>query len=854
VAKRQLLLVDPDPQSLRVLEVSLKKAGFSVTTASDGADALAKLELSAPDLILSDTRLPRLDGYELVRRLKDRVEYSVIPIVFLTGQKSIEDKIRGLELGVEDYLTKPILVRELIARVNLLLARRTHDSMATSVPVSRRTRFSGSLEDMGVVDLLQTFEVSRKSGIARIWDGRREALIYFRDGKVVDAELGKLRGEEAVYRSLITSSGEFEVELCAIPNEDIIPTSTQGLLMEGMRRLDEWGRVLEQLPALDTVFDVDHEQLVERLNEVPDELNAILRLFDGRRSLLDVVDESPFEDLSTLSTISKLFFEGLLVVTKKKADEEVVPVSEHEASMRPERPSFSAGEEVVPDSTHKSEIPAKSPSEGPSWRPSAPPIEPFALNEAVATRTIPGLSATEVGELGKDRTSRPRVVMPSLREDAAAAGDDARARPRTQFGLGPEAAAAGGAAGSTGARDEPRPSLEHNVSTTRETPMARGADVERAAEGKVIPFPASRREDELVRKDDEPVTDVPAEPAPLPVPDSARDEKTVREPILARQLLQSEPAGAPLVGGTTTGTTTPPAFPAVPNPVGPGGTQRLDAAAFVSPQPEAGPTLTSGAPADLSAKTDANRETSSRHKTPPSGRSLESSRSSEDQFFRAGDEGTYEGGAAEQGQQRLLTDSDDGGALPRIVRTPEQEARRVRLTQYVVTAMGFIAAIAFFGVVLKRFAPEPAETAPASAPAAHPPAPPPEPVKPAATLPPAEPYIPPPPVSAEPPAPPSAAVPAPTPEATKVTPPPVAVAPKPEPKKPEPPKPEPPVAVKPRPTTPDGPAEPPAPKPAAPKPTAAAKPPPAPTPAPTAAPAPPPPAAGTPATAAFPDE
>ena len=141
-----------------------------------------------------------------------------------------------------------------------MLARRTHDSMATSVPVSRRTRFSGSLEDMGVVDLLQTFEVSLKSGIARIWDGRREALIYFRDGKVVDAELGKLRGEEAVYRSLITSSGEFEVELCAIPNEDIIPTSTQGLLMEGMRRLDEWGRVLEQLPPLETVFDVDHEQ------------------------------------------------------------------------------------------------------------------------------------------------------------------------------------------------------------------------------------------------------------------------------------------------------------------------------------------------------------------------------------------------------------------------------------------------------------------------------------------------------------------------------------------------------------------------------------------------------------------
>src|SRR6185369_16123191 len=106
----------------------------------------------------------------------------------------IEDKIRGLELGIEDYLTKPIFVRELIARVNLLLARRTHDSMATRMPMSRRTRLSGSLEELAVVDLLQTFEVSRKSGVARISDGRREVRVYFREGKVVDAELGKLRG------------------------------------------------------------------------------------------------------------------------------------------------------------------------------------------------------------------------------------------------------------------------------------------------------------------------------------------------------------------------------------------------------------------------------------------------------------------------------------------------------------------------------------------------------------------------------------------------------------------------------------------------------------------------------------
>lgn len=354
MAKVQILLVDADPRSVRVLEVSLKKAGYLVTTAQDGLDALSKLEVSTPDLVLTDTRLPQLDGYALVRRMKDRPEWAPIPVVFLTSQKSIEDKIRGLELGVEDYLTKPIFVRELLARVKLLLARRTQETIATTRSLSGRTRFAGSIQEVAVVDLLQTFEVSRKSGVLNLHTGTQQAHIYFRDGKVVDAELGRLRGEEAIYRTLIWNDAEFEVEFKAVKNEDIIGTSTQGILMEGMRRVDEWGRLLEQLPSLQTIFEIDHEQLLERLNEIPDELNGILRLFDGKRTLMSVVDESPFEDLSTLSTISKLYFEGLLVPKGSLPDapvseEPVIPSSTNEPSIRPPQvaPTTSSSDEML---------------------------------------------------------------------------------------------------------------------------------------------------------------------------------------------------------------------------------------------------------------------------------------------------------------------------------------------------------------------------------------------------------------------------------------------------------------------------------------------------------------------------
>ncbi|HZJ52610.1 MAG TPA: response regulator, partial [Myxococcaceae bacterium] len=308
MAKQHLLLVDGDPKSLRVMEVSLKKAGFSVTTATDGKDALEKIQISPPDLVLSDTRLNELDGFELCRRLKADERLRHIPFVFLTSQKAVEFKVRGLEMGGEDYLTKPIYIKEIVTRARMILQKAEKERFER-----RETRggFSGSLSDLGVVDLVQTFEVGRKTGLIRL-DGERSGTIYFRDGRVIDAELGRLAGENAFYRMLNTFEGNFEVQFVPVDRPERIEVSTQGLLLEGMRRLDEWGRMLEQLPPLETVFEIDYRQLAERLSEIPDEVNGLLRLFDGRRPLSRVVDDSDFEDLAALGIISKLYFEGLV--------------------------------------------------------------------------------------------------------------------------------------------------------------------------------------------------------------------------------------------------------------------------------------------------------------------------------------------------------------------------------------------------------------------------------------------------------------------------------------------------------------------------------------------------------------
>jgi CheY-like chemotaxis protein len=309
LAKQHLLLVDGDPKSLRVMEVSLRKAGFTVTTAVHGKDALERCEVSQPDLILSDTKMPEMDGFELCRRLKQDERFRGTPFIFLTGQKSVEYKVKGLELGVEDYLTKPIYIKEIVTRVKILLEKKERERLEKK---DLRASFSGSLADMGVVDLVQTLEMGKKSGALHLTSPAGSAVVYFRDGRVLDCEMGKLTGESAFYRLLNWQEGEFAIEFRSIEREERIPFSTQGLLMEGMRRIDEWGRIVEQLPALDKVFELDYWLLADRLAEIPDDVNTLLRLFDGRRSLGRIIEEADYDDLAAAGVLSRLYFEKII--------------------------------------------------------------------------------------------------------------------------------------------------------------------------------------------------------------------------------------------------------------------------------------------------------------------------------------------------------------------------------------------------------------------------------------------------------------------------------------------------------------------------------------------------------------
>ncbi len=117
---KKIMVVDDEPRLVSVVEAYLKQEGFDVTTASNGQDALFVARESKPDLIILDVMMPEMDGFEFMRAHRKEAE---TPIILLTAKVEEDDKVIGLELGADDYVTKPFRPRELVARVRAVLRR-----------------------------------------------------------------------------------------------------------------------------------------------------------------------------------------------------------------------------------------------------------------------------------------------------------------------------------------------------------------------------------------------------------------------------------------------------------------------------------------------------------------------------------------------------------------------------------------------------------------------------------------------------------------------------------------------------------------------------------------------------------
>jgi CheY-like chemotaxis protein len=213
-----------------------------VMTADDGADALLKVIDELPDLILSDYKMPGLNGRQLFEKLRGREATRHIPFLFIASRADIEERLRPLVDGVEDFIAKPFLLKDLVRSAKKVVDRLHLEKLQQRA--SRPGVIQGRLEEMNMTDLLQSLEMGQKSCRLVVRKGTESAEMYFASGQCRDAKMGSITGDDAVFKVILWTEGEFEIDFNAANASTNVTTtrSTTGLLMEAMRLMDEANR------------------------------------------------------------------------------------------------------------------------------------------------------------------------------------------------------------------------------------------------------------------------------------------------------------------------------------------------------------------------------------------------------------------------------------------------------------------------------------------------------------------------------------------------------------------------------------------------------------------------------------
>ncbi|MCD6136907.1 two-component system response regulator [Candidatus Bipolaricaulota bacterium] len=231
----RVLVVDDEDRNLRLMEALLAPLGYAVDLARNGEEGLMKAAESPPDLILLDVMMPGIDGFEVVRRLKADEDARIIPVVMVTALHDIQDRVKALEAGADDFLTKPVDKTVLRARVQTLLKVKAYNDHMRDyqkdleAEVTKRT-----------AELHQAFERIKNASLETIYRLSRAA--EYKDEDTGAHILRMSHYSAAVARKLGLSEGEVEAILYAAPMHDIgkIGIPDHVLLKPGKLDQDEW--------------------------------------------------------------------------------------------------------------------------------------------------------------------------------------------------------------------------------------------------------------------------------------------------------------------------------------------------------------------------------------------------------------------------------------------------------------------------------------------------------------------------------------------------------------------------------------------------------------------------------------
>ncbi len=332
--KHSILIVDKEPKNLKILEDNFIEANYQVDAATSAYEALEKIQAKSYNVILSEVSGPSIDGYHLLEQIQRETLSANIPVIFLTQKSDVWNRVKSFKLGAKDYIVKPMHVKEIIARVNMVVSRMERQNAEETIA---KRKFSGRLEDLSLTDLIEAFGVERKTGVLSIYnENGNTGQVYFKKGSLVNAGANGSHAEEAIFKMLSWQRGRFSMLFTDVDVEDDISISNMGILLEGAKRMEQREELLKQLPSLNAVVVAtsNFKKILGQKSLSPD-LKEFLTLFDGEHTLGRIIDESQEDEITALSRILKLYRLGFLHILRdfsrepepQNEDELLEPVS-----------------------------------------------------------------------------------------------------------------------------------------------------------------------------------------------------------------------------------------------------------------------------------------------------------------------------------------------------------------------------------------------------------------------------------------------------------------------------------------------------------------------------------------------
>src|SRR3984885_6970077 len=231
----KILLVDDNPMVLGMLQQALLAMG-EVTVATDAADALLKAVDDLPDVMICDYRMPGMDGRQLLEKLKSRPATAGIAVIMMASKADISERL-SMQDPIEDYLEKPFFLKDATHKIKRVVDRIALEKLSKAASTDGVLR--GNLSQMNVIDLVQSLEMGRKSCLLTMTKADDKCEIYFAQGQAKHAAYGSTMGDEAVFKVLRWTDGNFQIDFTKNTDQETTTFNRQGLLMEGLRLLDE---------------------------------------------------------------------------------------------------------------------------------------------------------------------------------------------------------------------------------------------------------------------------------------------------------------------------------------------------------------------------------------------------------------------------------------------------------------------------------------------------------------------------------------------------------------------------------------------------------------------------------------